>query len=1051
MAFRHLRIDPAFTLGLDVGIGSAGCGAILNETVSGLFVRCFPVPETPKEKELLSKQRRDHRLMRRQTRRRRQRRKDLARILAVGLDLDSAALASRHAVDPWLARKNGLDRALTPLEFAAALLHLAKRRGFKSNSKSEKSSNDAETGKVLQGVARMQEQSQRYRTIGEMFAVDPAFGTKKRNRPNDYAHTTHRDQTRAEILELFRVQRKLGRTWATQTLEERVLDVTLFQRPLQASEHLVGPCPFEAGEKRASMNAPSFERFRYLAKINTVSVVSGKGEPRRLRPDEIRAAAALFGVRKSISYKDIRAKIGLSDDEDFVGVPRRKPEKGTLYEGADVCARAGACAGTAALHAVLEPHLGALDWAKLLSDGEVLDRIAFTVSFREEIRKSGSDGESIEEGLRTRDVPETLIEPILSAVEQGVFKDFKKAGNLSAKAARAINPHMAQGMVYSDACARVGYDHARQAVLGPEDIANPVVRKSVREAWKLLSAVISRYGRRPGRITIEMGRDVGKSVEERGKIERGDKEREAEKEALRADYEALLNRPPNAEELLAFQLWKEQGHHCLYSGKSIHPTDLDLSKRRLEIDHALPRSRSQDNGYANKVLCFTEMNQAKRNRTPFEWLTGDSHPDARSWEEYAVDVESLNIKGIKKRNLLMRNFADREGQFIERNLNDTRYAARVLRAMCERMYGGPPKGEGERRVFTRPGALTATVRRVWGLETLKKDAEGKRHGDLHHAVDAICIAALGNDEALTQRLTAIHQYLEGRGLSRIIDEPIDPPWPDFRRQVEEKLKEVFVSRPEIRKTTGEAHEATIRRIRTVRRPVGQTEKEAVERKVFERKDIHAVTEKDLDRLDPVRNAALIAAVRDWLSLDKKARAARYPRMPCTGADREGPEIRKLRLPIVMKAGLEIRGGFAGNGRMVRVDVYKDDQGYWLVPVYTHQINNLRLWPKPPALGCVRDRPPESWHRVDPDTFVFTLYPGSYVRLTNRDGKIEEGYFRGMNVAVASLVLSQHHDLPQQVNLGAKTARTIEKFRVDILGGRTPIGRESLRWPGAGSI
>src|SRR3546814_4441251 len=75
------------------------------------------------------------------------------------------------------------------------------------------------------------------------------------------------------------------------------------------------------------------------------------------------------------------------------------------------------------------------------------------------------------------------------------------------------------------------------------------------------------------------------------------------------------------------------------------------------VDHVLPRSRSQDNGYQNRVLCFAKANQDKKQRTPWEW---QGRTDRVWWDEFEARVRALSIKGFKKRNLLMRNFDERE-------------------------------------------------------------------------------------------------------------------------------------------------------------------------------------------------------------------------------------------------------------------------------------------------------------------------------------------------------------------------------------------------------
>jgi CRISPR-associated endonuclease Csn1 len=74
------------------------------------------------------------------------------------------------------------------------------------------------------------------------------------------------------------------------------------------------------------------------------------------------------------------------------------------------------------------------------------------------------------------------------------------------------------------------------------------------------------------------------------------------------------------------------------------------------------------------------------------------------------------FRGAKKRNYVLKNAKEAEERFRTRNLNDTRYAARLLAEAVKLFY---PEGErqekgGSRRVFTRPGGLTAALRHAWG-------------------------------------------------------------------------------------------------------------------------------------------------------------------------------------------------------------------------------------------------------------------------------------------------------------------------------------------------
>src|SRR3546814_7118754 len=148
---------------------------------------------------------------------------------------------------------------------------------------------------MLGAVAANRELLAQYGTVGRMVVNDAKFTERKRNKGGDYTHTFARDDLQDEVVKLFREQRRLGNAKATPELEERYIGIAFFQRPLQDSEDLVGICPFEPAEKRSPRHAPSYEKFRFLAKLNTIRLREADGSPRRLTAEELGRAVTDFG------------------------------------------------------------------------------------------------------------------------------------------------------------------------------------------------------------------------------------------------------------------------------------------------------------------------------------------------------------------------------------------------------------------------------------------------------------------------------------------------------------------------------------------------------------------------------------------------------------------------------------------------------------------------------------------------------------------------------------------------------------------------------------
>lgn len=1015
-------------LGIDLGIGSCGWALLGDESLTALGSRTFDVPETDKERTPTNQLRRTARGLRRVIRRRRQRMNEVRALLARhGLieSCDGKDSLAGCRLNPWQIRAEALDRALSPRELALALAHLAKHRGFRSNSKRDRGANaPQEASKMLAAIEAVRDESAQWRSIGEMFWRSPKFAGRKRNRDNDYSRSVLRSDLEAEVRLLMRRQRELGNALASAELEHDFADIAFFQRPLADSEHMVGPCPFEPDELRAARHAPSFELFRFLARLTSLRV---GGRP--LSAEEIALATRDFGSQQGMTFKRLRKMLDLAAEQRFEGVSPSDEDK------RDVVARSGKCSpGSAALYKVLGPA----GWQSLRRTPEVLDRVAFVLAFRDDTAR-------IKAGLEELGLPQPVLSVLCQAVDDGAFATFKSAGHISAKACRAIIPHLARGLVYSDACAEAGYDHARRPETDLESVANPIARKALTEALKQIRAVVQTHGK-PTHIHVELARDVGKSIEERREIEAGIEKRNKAKDRMAERFFEAVGRAPHGDDLLRFELWTEQNGRCLYSDRAIPVEAIGAADNSLQVDHILPWSLSGDDSFLNKTLCWAKENQDKRGQTPFQWKGGDE----TEWRAFAARVEGCkSMKGIKKRNFLLRDAEVLEKRFKSRNLNDTRYASRLLLDILRRDYPGV-------EVAARPGPLTDRLRRAWGLQSLKKDANGERVADdRHHALDAAVVAL--TSESMLNRLTRLFQEAERRGLPtdwhglghlrQLFRDSggvppqftaLEAPWPGFRDDVATALETVTVSRAERRRARGEAHAATIRQVK---------ERDGRE-VVFERKAVDSLAEKDLARIkDPERNAAVVAALREWLGRGKPKDA--LPQSP------KGDTIRKVRLATTKKVDVEVRGGAADRGEMTRVDVFRKQNGkgkweFYLVPVYPHQVADRQNWPQPPDRAVATgNRPEEIWPIMDESSeFLWSLYPMSWIRIEKPDGTFIQGYFRGLDRTTAAISVSPHHtNTKVDKGIGTKTLASFRKFAMDRLGNLNEIKRETRTWHG----
>ena len=1078
-------INENIVFGIDVGIASCGWAVIdtKKQAILAMGSRCFEAPEEPDNRKQKNAHRREKRGMRRVTSRRADRLKQVRRVIEEFGLLDDPSpehfrSLKKHPPDPWQARIKGLSSQLTPNQAAAALIHIAKHRGFKSNSKHDAGDTDGKN--MLKEVAKWEklhgERTYAQGVIDKERKAEPDNPKRRRNREGDYRFTPPRDMLLDEAKQIIALQRQLGAGWATCEFEKLYISAAFYQRDLRSSECQVGFCPFEPGQKHTSKSAYSFERFRFVQTlVHNCKVESGENQ-RHLTPNELQRAMEGFGQRDGLTFKQLAQKVRLAENEKFVRVKTVNDEKSDVTG-----AKSKASPGTYALYKSLRDT----GWDELAGAPEILDRIA-------EILTHNNGLAGIRERIQALSIAPETVEALMESAEAGAFKDFSGTADISAKAARKLIPHMLQGKVYSDACKSVGYPYAAAQQISISDIRNATVQRALTQAVKQVELLVRKFGR-PKRIGVELVREVGKSAKVRGEIDSANKTRASERERNRenfvGDVKGLVTDDwrPSDHQLERYELMKEQGYKCPFCNGHLTPDLIISYLNPLQTEHIYPKSRSQDDSYVNKVVACTTCNQNKKNMTPWEWMGGD---EAR-WRSFEARINTMfpssrkkgeGKKREKNKRLLDKTFAEREQSFLNRNLVDAQYIARALRSKLTELYpesytgGTIGQDGGTQYVQTRPGRITAELRRAW-LKGWKKD----RKDDRHHAMDALIVAL--TDQDMVSRLTNAYKWMDERGL-RLRVPNLDPPWPTFTKDALDAYcgkgnhGKWLVCRTENRRARGALHKETF---------LSKRIEDDGSQKFYKRIAIGKLKTSDLDN---IKDHRIREAIEDWIERGKPKSA------PPRSAN--GDEIRKLRLPDTkIKTAIQTnshnmggknprrQGGYAENpnGSMVRVDVFsvngrKQDvaghlieSGYHLVPVYLWQIADKSR--KTPLKAIVGGRPENEWPEMNPKDFAMSLYPGSYIEVQHpngspfeikrRDGTatLVEGYYRGTNIHVDGFDVSPHNDRsdnkrgepPRKIeNFRVKRGRkdrpehiVIKKFQVDRLGTKRKVRKET--WPG----
>lgn len=1018
------------TLGLDIGIASLGWALLdlENKSFVAAGVRTWDAPEDNR-KNLLNAKRREKRLLRRVIRhkaRHLEKTRKLFRDKGLIQYADSNFLAKLTAAgdllpgpasDPWRLRAAALDRLLTGPELAVALYHIANHRGYRDTSKA-KSNQDSE-GRVLLSALDASTDAFRlsgYRTVGEWYANDPAFAVRKRNSTDDYSHSVRREILRDEVREIFRAQQALGSKLVTDQLRESFDDLFFNQKPIPSQSSRVGECAFLPSQKRTTPFAPSFEYKRLLDRLHNLRFgEAGSKMDGALSHAQIRQAAAVALKKSKLTYKDIRKLLDIQSYLKFKGI-KEDAEKN------DVCVRSGKPFEGSR---VIRQCIGDEHYRDLrTSNPEVLDAIAETVAFNDDL-----------EAIRARlsDIlDESLLEIVLASVKSGHFGEFKGTVSLSSEACRRLVASMENGMSPQEAMNANGFTSHEGTIVDLDSIGNPVVRKAIGETLKTVMEIVRAYGR-PERIQVELARSLGKSAAERSQMESGMNKQSQRKEDQRSKLEGILKRPATAAELLKFALWEDQNERCPYTDTGIRIESLFDGSNVVQVDHILPLSRFHDNSYNNKVLVYTKANAEKGQRTPYEYITATGGEIA--WKDFAARIEaSSRLRGIKKRNFLLIDAAEKEEAFRSRNLNDTRYIAKAVLGVLGHLY---PK-DGRRHVFARQGSMTALMRQIWSLDDLKHGVDGKRVADSsHHAVDAMVVAA--TDEAALQRLSAAARASGRTGVEFILDRA-QQPWEGFsedvRNMVSEPMKggRLLVSRERRAKASGPAHKDTI---------YGSRKADDGSITTYERKEVLDLKLEDLKRIpDPDRNARLIDGLREWLSVhpnpNDRKKAGQEPFVGPTGA-----VVRKLRLERVKSSGIDVRGGVATRATIVRLDVFKVDGKYLAIPIYLHQIAEKANYPEPPVPVGKNGAPVGNEH------FVFSLYPKDLIYIENSKGVKIHAHYTSFDITNRRILFVSLDGKNDKAGVGG--LKKLVKFNVDRIGRYVPIKKEKRTWRGAAFI
>jgi len=734
-------------------------------------------------------------------------------------------LAVWFALNPYELRSKSINKKISLEEMGRIFYHLIQRRGFLSNSrKGGKDDGAIFKGNAKEGRTGIDDtrDSIQDKTLGSyLFEIYPRV-----NLPfvNGLERIRNRYTTRKMYVDEFECiweHQKQYHSELTDDLKTTIggrkqdgygEDGVLFhQRPLRSQKHLVGNCSFESSKTKCPISAIPNEMRRIYEWVNTVEY-NGK----KILQEEREKMIAVLLSKEKPSFKDLKKVIGKVDanykfnykDEDkIVGThtisnlsnknffgnqwfdfsekeqediwhvlyffdSKDKVKEYAIFnwgfddEKADVISKFNLKDGYANLS------------RRAINNILLFLKLGFTYDISVALggikNAFGKDWETLEEEKKNfilDNVPEIIRTKIAGGYIETIKELLKKEYHLTDKQLAKLYHHSTS--INAEKIFEL-LPLGKEADKEIQAIRNPIVITALFEVRRLVNELIEEYGTFD-EIKVEMARDLKISKTRRNDIRREQQRLERENDRVKDELNRLGERITH-DNILKYKLWEECKKTCPYTGVTIPVHKLFTGE--IQIEHIHPWSRSLNDSFMNKTLCWADENRNKGDRTPFEFYGSD----LANWltiKERALKLYS-DTKEYPKAYQKFKRFVQQkfDDDFTTRQLNDTRYISKEAKSYLKQICG---------KVTVSPGQMTATLRHFWGLNSvLNEENEKTREDHRHHAIDAL-VMACGKTRYL-QELSKWNRYDRQPASSNF---PL--PWDTFRYDAEQAVEGILVS------------------------------------------------------------------------------------------------------------------------------------------------------------------------------------------------------------------------------------------------------------------
>jgi CRISPR-associated endonuclease Csn1 len=738
-------------------------------------------------------------------------------------------LATWFAINPYELRTKAITGKISLDELGRIFYHLIQRRGFLSNSRKGGTDDGAifkgnpKEGKI--GITETQDKIEDGTLGSYLFQIYP-----KENQPfrSGLERIRNRYTTRKmyvdefEMIWNFQAKHHESLTEDLKTLfGGRKIDnykedgIIFHQRPLRSQKHLVGNCAFEPSKTKCPKSAIPFEQFKVWQWANTVEY-NGKKISKEEREKIVQFLYAnekpeFKKIRKVIGKESPEFKFNYKDEDKISGTHTISNLSSKKYFGAkwfefsekeqediwhvlyffDSKSNLKEYAikqwGFSEDQAIAISKFNVIDGYSSLSRKAISNILPFLkLGFTYDVAVAlggiknvfGAEWENLTDENRNFLI-DNAYDIVRGNTKGGYIDNLKSILENEFK----ISQTKLNKLYHHSADIEVKEKNGKLPVGKGADkeiqaIRNPIVITALFELRKLINELIEIHGPIQ-EIRVEMARDLKVSKTQRNIIRRDQQRLEKENDRVKArlDEDNIRNSHDN---ILLYKLWEECKKTCPYTGKAI--SFKQLYSGEVQIEHIHPWSRSLNDSFANKTLCFADENRKKGNKTPFEFYGNDesnwSAIKERALKLFSDTKEYPNAYQKFKRFVQLKYDDD----FTSRQLNDTRYiskeAKNYLSQICD-------------KVNVSPGQATSNLRQKWGLNSiLNEDNTKTREDHRHHAVDALVMSC--TKVSYVQELSKWNRYNRNSELKEF---PM--PWETFRKDAEIAINNVLVSHKRI--------------------------------------------------------------------------------------------------------------------------------------------------------------------------------------------------------------------------------------------------------------